>query len=449
MSEFESANFFADRSIQDDPYPYFDWVRAQSPVWREPNYGLYIITGHPEAMAIYGDPASFPPNDPPSGTFSSCNVVSGKFVKFSSPFEGDDISDIIVKCRDELPFSDQLPSFDPPNHTAHRHLLMRLITPKRLKENEDFMWEFADHLIDRFVDQGSFEMVGAYAEPFTLTVIADLEGVPESDHSLFRERLSTAHEDVSHKPLEFLYERFSEYIEDRRQEPRNDVLSGLATATFPDGSTPDVKDAALLAANLFAGGQETTVRLLSFALRMLGERPDLQEQVRADRDRIPNFIEETLRLESPLRTQFRMARVRTTLGGVEIPAGGTVMLVPGACNRDPRLFENPASVRHRPAQRASAHRLRPWHPHLRRCTPRPRRGQGDDQPVPRPHERTSRFRRSITARRVLATTSTCRPSSSEASSPSTSTSKQRAEAGGTPALTIRVWRAPRSTWRST
>ena len=184
-------------------------------------------------------------------------------------------------------------------------------------------------------------MVGAYAEPFTLTVIADLEGVPESDHSLFRERLSTAHQDVSHKPLEFLYERFTGYIEDRRRQPRADVLTGLAAATFPDGSTPDVKDAALIAANLFAGGQETTVRLLSFALRMLGERPDLEDQVRADRERIPNFIEETLRLESPLRTQFRMARVRTTLGGVEIPAGGTVMLVPGACNRDPRLFENP------------------------------------------------------------------------------------------------------------
>jgi cytochrome P450 family 150 subfamily A5 len=341
MSEFASANFFTDRSIQDDPYPYFDWVRAQSPVWREPHYGVFMITGHAEAMAVYGDPAVFPPDDPPGGTYSSCNVVAGAFVKFSQPLEGDDVSDIIVKCRDELPFSDQLPSFDPPNHTNHRHLLMRLITPKGLKENEDFMWAYADRLLDGFVDQGSCEMVGAYAEPFTLTVIADLEGVPQSDHSLFRERLSTAHEDVGHKPLEFLYERFHGYIEDRRREPRNDVLTGLATATFPDGSTPEVKDAALIAANLFAGGQETTVRLLSFALRTLGERPDLQEQVREDRARIPNFIEETLRLESPLRTQFRMARVRTTLGGVDIPAGGTVMLVPGACNRDSRMFENP------------------------------------------------------------------------------------------------------------
>src|SRR6185437_14364742 len=107
--------------------------------------------------------------------YSSCNVVSGPFVKFSSALKGDDVSAIIERCRNELPFSDQLPSFDPPNHTDHRHLLMRLITPKRLKENEDFMWRYANRLIDDFVDDGSCEMVGAFAEPFTLTVIADLE----------------------------------------------------------------------------------------------------------------------------------------------------------------------------------------------------------------------------------------------------------------------------------
>lgn len=341
MADHERVNFFTDRAVQDDPYPYFDWVREQGPVWQEPRYGVFMVTGHPEAMAVYGDPATFPPDDAASGSFSSCNAVSGPFVKFSIPVEGDDITDIIVKCRHELPFSDQLPAFDPPNHTANRHLLMKLLTPKRLKENEEFMWRFADELIDGFLDQGRCELVGDYAEPFTLTVIADLQGVPQSDHSLFRDRLSTVHEHLEHKPLEFLYEAFSGYIEDRRANPRNDILTGLATATYPDGSTPAVHDAALIAANLFAGGQETTVRLLSFALRMLGERQDLQEAVRADRDRIPNFIEETLRLESPLRTQFRMARVRTDLAGVDIPAGGTIMLAPGACNRDPRVFERP------------------------------------------------------------------------------------------------------------
>ena len=88
MSEFEDVNFFSDRSVQDDPYPYFDWVRAQGPVWRDPRHGVFMITGHPEAMTIYADPASFPAGDSPSGTYSSCNVVSGNFVELSEPFRG-------------------------------------------------------------------------------------------------------------------------------------------------------------------------------------------------------------------------------------------------------------------------------------------------------------------------------------------------------------------------
>ena len=232
-TDFEHVNFFRDRAIQDDPYDYFDWVRQQGPVWREPNFGVFMITGHPEAMQVYGDPATFPEHDAASGRFSSCNAVSGPFQKFSEPIEGDDVTDVIVRCRHELTFSDQLPAFDPPNHTAHRHLLMRLITPKNLKENEDFMWDYADVLIDRFVGDGTFEVVSQYAEPFTLTVVADLEGVPEADHELFRERLSTVHEHLEHKPLEFLYEKFSEYIADRRREPRNDILSGLGDRDVP------------------------------------------------------------------------------------------------------------------------------------------------------------------------------------------------------------------------
>ena len=331
MSDFATVNFFKDRAIHDDPYPYYDWLRQQSPVWQEPHYGVFMVTGYEEAIAVYNEGA----------TFSSCNTVAGPFVKFSVPLEGDDISEIIEQYRDELPFSDQLPSFDPPKHTAHRALMMRLITPKRLKENEDFMWRLADRQIDEFLAKRECEFISEYAGPFTLLVIADLEGVPESDFPKFRSRLATLPGDMAHKPLEFLYEQFTEYVDDRRENPRSDILSGLATASFPDGSTPDVRDVALIAANLFAAGQETTVRLLSFALKAIGERPDLQEALRKDRDRIPNFIEETLRLESPLRGQFRMARRATTIGGVDIPAGGTVMLLPGAANRDPRVFTDP------------------------------------------------------------------------------------------------------------
>jgi cytochrome P450 family 150 subfamily A5 len=195
-------------------------------------------------------------------------------------------------------------------------------------------------------------------------VIADLLGVPESDHDLFRERLGvgqrrhsgtlggTGRDDVlAHNPLEFLYEQFSAYVEDRRRVPRGDVLTGLATATFPDGSMPTALDVARIAANLFAAGQETSVRLFGTALQRIAEDRELQALLRDQRELIPNFVEECLRFESPVKGDFRLARVSSTVGGVDVPAGTTVMVVNGAANRDPRRFEAPAQFR---VERANA-----------------------------------------------------------------------------------------------
>ena len=101
----------------------------------------------------------------------------------------------------------------------------------------------------------------------------------------------------------------------------------------------------LIASNLFAAGGETTARLLGTMLRYLGERPELQQQLRDERSRIPSFVEETLRLETPLHAQFRLARVRATIGGVDLPAGTTVMVLNGAANHDPRQFDDPDELR--------------------------------------------------------------------------------------------------------
>ena len=75
---------------------------------------------------------------------------------------------------------------DPPVHTRTRSLLNRLITPKRLRENEEFMWRLADQQLDTFIERGSCEFLSAYAKPFSLLVIADLLGVPQDDHEEFR-----------------------------------------------------------------------------------------------------------------------------------------------------------------------------------------------------------------------------------------------------------------------
>ena len=343
MTEYDDVDFFRARPLYQDPYPYYDYLREHGPVWREPHHGVVMVTGYDEAIAVLNDTA----------TFSNCNTVIGPFARFPVPLEGDDVSDIIERYRDDLPFSDQLPSFDPPKHTAHRALLMRLITPKRLRENEEFMWRLADRQLDEFLASGRCEFIGEYANPFTLLVIADLLGVPEADHDTFRRELGADAHDlhgggkdgaVAHKPLEFLYDRFTAYIEDRRREPRADVMTELATATFPDGSLPEVHDVMLIASNLFAAGQETTARMLGTALRLIGDRPDLQQRLRDDRGLVPSFVEEIVRLESPIQGNFRLARRGTTVGGVDIPAGTTLMVMEGAANRDPQHFACPADL---------------------------------------------------------------------------------------------------------
>ncbi len=344
-TDYDAIDFFRDDALVADPYPYFDWLRAQCPVHREPQHDVFMVTGYDEACAVYAD----------TDTFSSCNSVTGPFPGFPVPLEGrDDVSELIEQHRDELPFSDQLTTMDPPKHRDHRHLLMRQLTPKRLKENEEFVWRLADRQIDEFIGRGECELIGDYANPFALFVVADLLGVPEEEHEEFRDALArrprhdavgSTTDTMSHSPLEWLYDRFSVYIEDRRREPRDDVLTALATTTFPDGTLPEVIDVVRVAANLFAAGQETTVRLLGTAMQLIGERPDLQQLLRDRRELIPDFVEETLRIEAPVKGDFRLARRQQTVGGVEIPAGATVMVLNGAANRDARHFEDATEFR--------------------------------------------------------------------------------------------------------
>jgi cytochrome P450 family 150 subfamily A5 len=341
-TDYDAIDFFRGNELVEDPYPYFDWLREQCPVHQESQYGVYMVTGYAEACSVYTDPDSF----------SSCNSVTGPFPGFPVPLEGDDVSELIEAHRDELPFSDQITTMDPPKHRDHRHLLMRQLTPKRLKENEEFIWRLADRQTEELVARGHCELVSEYATPFTLLVVADLLGVPEDEHDEFRAALARrAHHAVgstrssmSGNPLEWLYDRFSRYIEDRRREPRDDVLTALATTTFPDGTLPEVIDVVRIAANVFAAGQETTVRLLGTALQIIGERPDLQQLLRERPELVGDFVEETLRIESPVKGDFRLARRKTTVGGVDIPAGATVMVLNGAANRDPRHFAEPTEL---------------------------------------------------------------------------------------------------------
>ncbi|GAB3037168.1 cytochrome P450 [Mycobacterium bourgelatii] len=341
MSDFEAVDFFSDESLVADPYPYFDHLRSKCPVTQATPMNVLAVTGYDEAMAVYRNPA-----------FSSCNSLAGPFSGLPiSPDGGDDVTELIEQHRHLAPMAEHISNQDPPLHTRTRGLLNKLLTPKRLKENEDFMWRLADQQLDTFIKRGSCEFLADYAKPFALLVVADLLGVPVEDRDefqvVFGQQIAgeLGEGTTAHNPLEWLDEKFYSYIENRRREPRGDVLTELAQAKYEDGSTPDIEDVMHVSTFLFAAGTETTTKLVSAAVRIIGEDPQIQASLREDRSKIPAFLEETLRMESPVKAHFRLARTTTTVGDVEVPAGTTVMLLPGACNRDERKFNDPNTFR--------------------------------------------------------------------------------------------------------
>ncbi|KHO21458.1 cytochrome P450 [Mycolicibacterium setense] len=335
------VDIFTDQDVIMNPYPYFDELRQRCPVHPIAQPGVLAVTGYDEAVAVYRDDSAF----------SSCNAMGGPFPPFPVEPGVDDITDAVQNNREHWVFNEFMVTKDGAAHDDERSLLRRLMTPKRLKDNESQMAGMADQCIDTFIENGRFELVAEYGKPFTTMVIADLLGVPQQDREHFRKIFTGQHvaavggnSPLPENPLEYMYDTFSGYIEERREQPRDDVLTALATSTYPDGSLPEVQALVRLATFLFGAGQDTSSRLLASALRFLAEDQDLQADLRAHRDKIGDFIEEVLRLESPTMSDFRMTQKTTRLGGVVVPAGTTIMLHPGASNRDPRKFAQPEKL---------------------------------------------------------------------------------------------------------
>jgi cytochrome P450 len=332
---FDTLDFLTDASILDDPVPYYEYL-LECPVRHVPPHGVVAVTGYDEAVAVWRDPDAY----------SSINSSSGPFPRLPMEPGADDVTELIEANREMFPINEHITSFDPPKHAEHRALLMRLMTPKRLEDSEPFMRGLADRLIDGFHATGRCEFVADYAYPYALLSIANLLGVPEEDHGRFLDELLAYQAGSLEKPLEgnpfaFMEPIFLDYVADRRRSPQPDVITKMATATFPDGTLPEPIDVVRIAVFLFAAGQGTTAHLMGMMLRHLAERPDLQAMVRADHDLAMPFIEETLRFDSPTKSLFRMARRTHDLDGCPVAAGEAIMIMPGAANRDERRFERP------------------------------------------------------------------------------------------------------------
>lgn len=343
MSNYEQVDYFTDPSLIEDPYSYFEYLRGQGPICRMPRPNVMAVTGYDEAVAIIND----------ANTFSSAVAVTGPIPDLPFTPEGDDITEQLEAHRHELPASVQIVAKDGTEHANNRALLMRLFTPTRLRENEEFMWSLADKLIDEFIDDGQCNLIKDFGTPYATLVIADLLGVPDDDRDTFRAKIGippgavdgSSYEDDQAQSLGFLYEYFYGYLAERRESPRDDILGEFAQAKFPDGSTPTIDDLVWLSTFLFGAGQDTTARLLGASLKILCQQPEIQEQLRADRSLMAGFIEEVLRIDGPVKMASRLTLKSTSVSGVDIPAGTVMCMFYGACNRDPRAFDYPTEFR--------------------------------------------------------------------------------------------------------
>lgn len=339
MNELANADVFTDRNVNADPYAYFEELRKQGPVVHIPPRNVVAITGYDEGIAVFRDDENF----------SAIDCTTGPFL----PFEYDptrDIEEQLAECRAANPFANSIINQDLPAHNRSKSVLNGIITPARLKENEAFMYQLADEIIDEFIDDGHFDVVSQYGQPFAQLVIADLLGVPKEDHARVRTMVGDPDQmpgtlggefDFSRSPLLKMGMIFMEYIQDRRENPRDDVLTRLAQQTVEDGSLPDVMEVVAVSTFLFGAGQDTTVQLFTGMMRYLSENPGLEDRMRADPSRIPDLIEEVLRLQGTVKSTFRLCRRPVTIGGVDIEPGTHVMLNLAAMNRDPRKFDNP------------------------------------------------------------------------------------------------------------
>lgn len=335
-----SADFYSDKAIIADPKSYFDAARAKCPVFREKFHGSLMVTGYDAVMEVLNRR---------DGAFSSAPSVVGPVIPLPFTPEPGHIAEQLAAHHAEMPWSDHLVAFDGKKHMDHRALLTSLLTHSRLKANEEYLVSLAHRMIDRFIARGECNAVTEYAHATTTYAISDLMGIPEKDRAELLELIgappSQIDGDAAHKvgsdPLVFLKERFDGYVQERLEHPGSDLMSELTHAKFKDGTSPSPDMVSLLARFLFGAGQDTTSRLIAMAIRMLADDPALQQRLREEPQKIPDFLEETLRFDGPVKLAYRMPLTDVEIAGQHVAAGSIMAISLMGASNDPKHFENP------------------------------------------------------------------------------------------------------------
>ena len=315
-----------------DPFPVYEWMREEAPVFYSDRWNWWALSRFDDVRAAALDPATF------------------------QSFEGIDIDDT-AKDQAGPGF---LPDLDNPRHDEVRAMIQPFFLPRRIGEREEAIRQVVRELIEPWRERGHVDLAQELAWPLPNEVFFRVLGLPgKHEDSERRAQLDVwVHQLKDRKPgdprltpvakaaTEGIQQYFVDLLNDRRANPRDDVVSHLVQAEidgvkFCDEHVEPGAEILGLMMVLFLGGVESTAGLIATVVKLLAENPEQRARLMADPSLIPSAVDEAVRWNTPLQLVGRTASRDVTLHGTTIPAGGRVVLVYGSANRDPRQFAEP------------------------------------------------------------------------------------------------------------
>jgi len=313
-----------DADIDNDPYPTWRRLQDEAPLYRNDEHGFWAV--------------------------SRWDDVRDALLDWNTYRSGRGTVLEIVKAGVEIPPGILLFE-DPPIHDAHRALLSRVFTPRRMLDLEPLVRSYTVKALDALVGREEFDIIAELGVEIPLRTIGFLFGIPEAEQDVYRkatdDAIGTDGSVITFDPSSFdaVLSVLADYVEWRSHNPGDDLMTELLNAEVdePDGSRrPLSRDEVVTYASMVAGaGNETATRLIGFTMQLLAQHPDQRRRLVEDPSLIPAAIEEVLRLESPSPAQARWVQHDIELHGETVPEGSIMLLLNGAANRDPRHWREP------------------------------------------------------------------------------------------------------------
>jgi len=327
-----------DPAVRKCPYPAHDSIRAETAAYRDPVSGVYLVTRYADVrrLALDTDRLSNATGLVPSLEGATCEEVDRLYAERG--------------CK---PLS-TLVTADPPAHRLYRQLVEKAFLPRRVQGMHDYIHTLVDTLIDDFAHRGEVEFMPEFAVRLPVMVIADQLGIPRSDLPLFKRWSDAAIEQIDPqltvaRDIELTREiidmqcYFIEHAAQLRRQPADHLFSDLVHAEV-DGRYLDDRELCSILQQVLVAGNETTTSALGSAMVLLIEQPVLVDTLFETPAKIPAFVEEVLRLRSPVQGLLRRALVDIEVGEVTIPEGAIVHLLNAAANHDPEVFAAPHDI---------------------------------------------------------------------------------------------------------